>query len=262
MDARSAATANRSAPRGAAVAPPGVLTLLRHGESEWNHQGRFSGWADVGLSENGRAQAERAGRLLARNGLPIDLCLTSMLGRATATSQIVLQVLGRDNVSVEESWRLNERHYGALQGLRTWTAVRRYGPLAVLRCRRQFRRRPPLLAAGDPRCPGRDPRYACIAPAALPRGESLADTLDRVLPYWEKRIVPELACGRHVLVVSHKNTLRALLVLLRRMAPLQVPGFRITNGVPFVMAFEDGDRWLFGRHLAADDGSFRDGTPA
>lgn len=228
------------------IAAVGTLTLLRHGQSEWNRDGRFTGWSDVGLSEAGVAEAGRAGRLLARGAPPVDCCFTSMLRRATSTSEIVLRECGRRHVPVEEHWRLNERHYGALQGMRVWPAVRRYGPVAVLRCRRGFHVRPPALRETDPRSAANDPRYASLAAADLPHGESVADTQARLLPYWRERIAPEVARGRHVLVVSHKNTLRALLKLLRRATSRDIPPFVIANGAPLVLTFEAHDLWMLG----------------
>lgn len=231
----------------AAAAGAGVLTLLRHGQSAWNREGRFSGWADVDLSPQGRAEAERAGRLLARSGRPVDCCFTSMLKRAQATAGIVLGEMGQHDLPLQQNWRLNERHYGALQGLGLWPAVQRFGPLKVIRCRRGFDVRPPALPPGDPRSAAHDPRYASVAAEGLPAAESVADTLVRLLPYWQERIVPELARGRHVLVVSHKHTLRALLRLMRQLAPGQLPHFRIATGMPMVMRFEPHDDWVLDR---------------
>jgi 2,3-bisphosphoglycerate-dependent phosphoglycerate mutase len=229
---------------------PATLTLLRHGQSESNRQGRFTGWADVELSDRGRTEAARAGRLLLRNLPPVDRCFTSMLKRATTTAEIVLEAMGRNDLAVEKSWRLNERHYGALQGLRAWTAVRRFGPVAVVRCRRSFRVRPPALDADDPRHPARDPLYAPLSHEALPDGESVADTFDRLLPYWQQRLLPELLAGHHVLVVSHKNTLRALLRLLHRQSPQGLPQIHIRTGTPMVMRFDAGDQWTRQPHTA------------
>lgn len=225
----------------------GVLTLLRHGESEWNRQGRFSGWADVDLSGRGRAEAERAGRLLARAGRPVDRCFTSMLRRAESTGSLVLRAMGQHDVPLERSWRLNERHYGDLQGLGVWSAVKRHGPFTVLRCRRGYRTRPPELHPDDPRSAERDPRYATEAGGDLPRAESVADALERLLPYWQGRILPELSLGHHVLVVSHKHTLRALMRLMRERAPGQLPHFRLHTARPMVLRLAEGDDWLLQR---------------
>ncbi len=246
MEKRAIAEAERRIDGPDRIAAVGTLTLLRHGQSEWNRDGRFTGWADVGLSEAGVAEAERAGRLLARDAPPVDSCFSSMLRRATATSEIVLRECDRRHVPVEEHWRLNERHYGALQGMRVWPAVRRYGPVAVLRCRREFHVRPPVLRETDPRSAANDPRYASLEAGDLPHGESVADTLARVLPYWRERIAPEIARGRHVLVVSHKNTLRALLRMLRSATSRDIPSFTLANATPVVLTFEARDLWILG----------------
>lgn len=214
-----------------------TLTLLRHGQSEWNRDRRFAGWADIDLSEAGRAEAETAGRLLRSGGYTFDCCFTSVLRRATHTSQLVLHAMGLEGIRVQRTWRLNERHYGALQGLGLWPAVRRYGLLPVLRCR-GFRGRPPLLDIDDPRFPGRDPLYASLDSRELPRGESLADAQARVMPYWNEYIVPELERGHRVLVVSHKNTLRVLVKLLERRGDERMPRTRVLTGVPIVLSLD------------------------
>ena len=187
-----------------------TLTLLRHGQSEWNRVGRFQGWTDVGLSPAGEVEAARVGRLLRERGYRFDSCFTSVLRRSTDTTRIVLEVLSQERVPIQESWRLNERHYGALQGLGPVSSVCRYG-LQVFRCQRSFDARPPALGLDDPRFPGNDPRYSELSREELPRSESLHDTVRRMLPFWERSILPELERGAKVLVVSHKNTLRGLL---------------------------------------------------
>jgi 2,3-bisphosphoglycerate-dependent phosphoglycerate mutase len=223
----------------------GVLVLLRHGESEWNRDKRFTGWTDVDLSPAGEAEAARAGERLLQQGLTFDRCFTSVLRRATRTAEIVLRVLGLEHIPVEQSWRLNERHYGALQGLGTWPAMRRYGVRAVLGVRNRFAARPPALDPGDPRFPGCDPRYAGLSPEDLPRGESHADTLARLTPYWNERIAPEVARGHRVLIVSHKNTLRALAMLLEQRGAAGVRKLRVRTGEPLVFVLDPGadGRW-------------------
>jgi 2,3-bisphosphoglycerate-dependent phosphoglycerate mutase len=214
----------------------GVLVLLRHGESEWNRDRRFTGWTDIGLSTAGAAEASRAGERLRGAGYVFDRCFTSVLQRAVQTSRIVLQTMGLAHVPIVQSWRLNERHYGALQGLDLWRAVRHHGLLPVLRCQYQFRSRPPRLEPDDARYPGHDPRYDTLAADELPRGESHADTLARVLPYWREHIAPDVARGQRILVVSHKNTLRALVKMLEQRADTAVRRLRIPTGVPIVFA--------------------------
>ena len=216
----------------------GVLVLLRHGESEWNREKRFTGWTDVDLSPAGEAEAARAGTRLLRGGFTFDRCFTSVLCRATRTAEIVLHVLGLDQIPVERSWRLNERHYGALQGLATWPAMRRHGVRTVLGVRYRFAARPPVLAPGDP-------RYADVPPDELPRGESHADTLARLTPYWHERIAPEIARGGRILIVSHKNTLRALAMMLERRGVQEMRKIRVPTGVPLVFVLGPGvdGRW-------------------
>jgi 2,3-bisphosphoglycerate-dependent phosphoglycerate mutase len=229
-----------------------VLVLLRHGQSEFNRRGRFTGWSDVDLTPAGAREAERAGRLLQHAGYRFDRCCTSLLRRATRTAAIVLRTMGLDHLPVEHSWRLNERNYGALEGMSPVSAVLRFGLLPVLRCRRQFAARPPALAPDDPRCPARDPRYAELRPGELPLGESLADTLARLRPYWEQRIAPELRCGRSVLVVSHKNTLRLLTTVVDGRAATDRRGLRVRTGVPIV--FELDATLAVCRRRVLDDG--------
>lgn len=223
----------------------GRLVLLRHGESEWNRDHRFTGWADVGLSAAGVGEAARAGEHLRREGLVFDGCFTSILRRATHTAEIVLRTMQLEHIPVEQTWRLNERHYGALQGLGQWRAIFRYGPLSILRCQYQFTARPPALALSDPRFPGRDSRYAAVHADELPRAESHADTLARLRPYWVERIAPDLARGRRILVVSHKNTLRALATLIEGRADADVRSIRVPTGVPLVFVPDQvkPERW-------------------
>jgi 2,3-bisphosphoglycerate-dependent phosphoglycerate mutase len=216
--------------------PP--LVLLRHGQSEWNRDKRFTGWTDICLSPGGAAEAQRAGESLQRAGYAFDLCFTSVLQRATQTSEILLAAMGLSHVPIERSWRLNERHYGALQGLDLWRAVRRHGLLPVLRCQYQFASRPPVLAPADARFPGHDPRYQSLRADEIPCGESHADTLARLAPYWHDRIAPEIARGRRVLIVSHKNTLRALVKMIEQHSDAEMRRLRIPTGVPIVLTHD------------------------
>lgn len=222
--------------------PMAVLTLLRHGQSRANRALRFTGWEDAALSARGRLEAAQAGRRLHAAGRPVDVCFTSMLGRAIHTAEIALAERGQGGLPIRPCWRLNERHYGSLQGLTPWKAAYRHGPLRVLRCRYRARARPPLLPESDPRSPLRDPRYASIDPQRLPRAESLVDVAARLRPCWRERIAPELARGRHVLVVSHRHLLGVLLEYLGEHAPRR--GFAFAE--PRIVRFAPGDARLSG----------------
>jgi len=251
----NSASASAGLPGGA------TLTLLRHGQSEWNRDRRFAGWSDIDLSDVGVVEAERAGARLRRAACRFDCCFTSVLRRATRTSQIVLHTMGLESIPVERSWRLNERHYGALQGMGLWTAMRRHGPVRVLRCR-QFDRRPPQVDTDDPRFPGNDPHYAALSADQLPRGESLADVQARLLPYWEDRIAGQLRAGRHVLVVSHNNTLRLLIWHLENRGRRRdesggawMTRRSVPTGVPVVYSFDAALEVRECRVLHDDDAS-------
>jgi 2,3-bisphosphoglycerate-dependent phosphoglycerate mutase len=217
-----------------------TLVLLRHGQSVWNRDKRFAGWSDVELSARGVEQARKAGELLRAKGYEPDVCFTSFLRRAAETLRIVLKVMRLEHVPVHRSWRLNERHYGALQGLAHREAHRRFGTRSVLAWQRQFGARPPLVEVGDERFPGNDPAYAAIDPGALPRGESLEDTTARLLPCWKEEIAPEIRRGRRVFIVAHGNSLRALIAHLEQIAPARVPVLHVPTGQPLVYEM-DGD---------------------
>ena len=215
------------------------LILLRHGESTWNREKRFTGWTDVPLTPRGREQAAAAGRCLAAEGFCFDVCFTSLLGRAIDTLRIALDTMGVTDVPLHRSWYLNERHYGALQGLGRWEAVRRYGPRRMLILQRDYAAVPPALPADDVRSPACDPRYAGLTAEDLPRAESLKDTLERMLPYWNETIVPELRQGRCVLIVAHRNSLRTLVKHLEDVPEADVLRIRMPKGRPLV--YELGD---------------------
>jgi 2,3-bisphosphoglycerate-dependent phosphoglycerate mutase len=218
------------------------LILLRHGQSEWNREKRFTGWRDVDLNPRGVEQARRAGLRLARDGFRPDVCFTSLLRRATETLRVVLEAMGAADVPVHRSWRLNERHYGALEGLGHVEAHLKFGPKQVLAWQRHYTVRPPAVEATDPRFPANDPLYADVDPAALPRGESLEDTKERLLPYWEESIVPMLRAGRNALVVAHGNTLRALIMHLDGMSATAVTTLHVPTCEPLVYELDAGAR--------------------
>lgn len=208
------------------------LVLLRHGESLWNRENRFTGWTDVGLTELGVEQAREAGREIRRREIAIDAAFTSVLKRAIATLWLALEEMDRMWVPVVRSWRLNERHYGALQGLYKHEAATEFGEEQVKRWRRGYRDRPPELDPGDPREAVHEPAYAGLAPDLIPRAESLFDTEQRALPFWHDAVVPALRAGRRVLVAAHGNSLRALVRYLDRLSDDEVTRLEIPVGVP------------------------------
>jgi len=212
----------------------GRLVLLRHGQSIWNLENLFTGWIDVDLSEQGRREAEEAGRLLRDEGIAFDIAFTSVLKRAIRTLWITLDGMDLMWLPVERSWRLNERHYGALQGLDKAQTVEKHGAEQVKVWRRSYDIPPPPLPRDDPRHPRFDRRYAGVPAAEIPSTESLKDTLARVMPFWNTRIAPELAAGRNVLVAAHGNSLRALVKMLDRMSDEAIVELNIPTGVPLL----------------------------
>ena len=213
---------------------PGKLILVRHGESIWNVENLFTGWTDVDLSAHGRSEAARAGRELMKEQLAVDLAFTSVLKRAIRTLWLMLDEMDRMWMPVERSWRLNERHYGALQGLNKAQTVAQHGEAQVKVWRRSYDIAPPALSGEDPRHPRFDPRYTGVASDELPAAESLKDTLARVLPFWHARIAPELRGGRNVLVVAHGNSLRAMVKMLDRIPENEIVELNIPTGVPLL----------------------------
>jgi 2,3-bisphosphoglycerate-dependent phosphoglycerate mutase len=218
---------------------PGKLILVRHGQSLWNVENLFTGWQDVDLSDLGREEALQAGRELQREGLAPRLAFTSVLKRAIRTLWLMLDTTDRMWIPVERSWRLNERHYGALQGLDKTRMVAQHGEAQVKIWRRSYDIPPPPLGIDDPRHPRFDLRYADVDPARLPAAESLKDTLARVLPFWESRIAVELLAGKDVLVVAHGNSLRALVKMLDGMSEADIVEFNIPTGVPILYDLDD-----------------------
>ena len=209
------------------------LVLLRHGQSIWNRDKKFTGWSDIPLSAKGEQEAEQAAYLLKQAGLTFDLCFTSSLQRAKTTARIVLSAMQLD-LPVHESWRLNERHYGALEGMERWPAIKKFGIWPILGCQIKFDATPPYLDAHDPRFPGNLPGYAGIDKNELPLGESMQNTQARVKPYWEETIQPEIQHGKRVLIVSHRNTLRVVTMLLEHLTAAQVMKTRLATGRPLV----------------------------
>jgi 2,3-bisphosphoglycerate-dependent phosphoglycerate mutase len=218
---------------------PGKLVLVRHGQSIWNLENLFTGWTDVDLTELGRAEAADAGRMLKREGFTFDVAYTSVLKRAIRTLWIVLDEMDLMWIPVVRSWRLNERHYGALQGLNKAETVEEYGEEQVKVWRRSYDVPPPPLAGDDPRHPGFDPRYASLGREELPSTESLKDTLARVKPYWDSTLAPALRAGQNVLVVAHGNSLRAMVKMLDGMSDEDIVGFNIPTGVPILYELDE-----------------------
>jgi len=215
------------------------LVLLRHGESVWNKENRFTGWTDVDLTEQGRAEAAEAGRTLKAEGYTFDVAHTSVLKRAIRTLWIVLDEMDLMWIPELRSWRLNERHYGALQGLDKAETAERHGMEQVNLWRRSYDVPPPPLAADDERHPSRDPRYRNVPASELPLTESLKDTVARFLPYWNESIAPDVDSGQQVLVTAHGNSLRALVKYLDHLSDAEVLDLNIPTGIPLVYELED-----------------------
>ena len=214
--------------------PPYTLVLLRHGQSTWNASNQFTGWVDVDLSAQGEAEAVRGGQLLAETGVLPDVVHTSVLRRAIRTTNIALDRCERSWIPVVRSWRLNERHYGALQGKNKKETLEEYGPDQVMLWRRSYDTPPPPIDPDDEYAQTGDPRYAVLPPEVLPRTECLADVVRRLLPYWQDVIVPDLRAGRTVLVAAHGNSLRALVKHLDAISDADIAGLNIPTGIPLV----------------------------
>jgi 2,3-bisphosphoglycerate-dependent phosphoglycerate mutase len=215
------------------------MVLLRHGESQWNLENRFTGWTDVDLSEKGMDEARGAGRLLKDAGFTFDVAFTSVLKRAIRTLWIVLEETDRMWIPTRKSWRLNERHYGALQGLNKAETADTYGKEQVMLWRRSFDVPPPPLERTDKRFSGNDPRYDALNPDELPLTESLKDTGVRVLPYWENTILPVLARGAKIIVAAHGNSLRSLVKHLDNIPDEDIPAVEIPTGKPLIYEFSN-----------------------
>jgi 2,3-bisphosphoglycerate-dependent phosphoglycerate mutase len=227
------------------------IVFIRHGESLWNVENRFTGWTDVDLSEKGVAEAKAAGALLRREGFTFDLAFVSVLKRALKTAWIILDELDELWIPIKGSWRLNERHYGALQGLNKAETAQQYGDAQVLIWRRSYDVAPLPLEAGDQRSPLDDPRYAMLSKKELPLTESLKNTVDRVVPYWEEAIVPALREDKKIIVVAHGNTIRALIKHLDHLSAEEIIPINIPTAVPLVYELDSALRPL--RHYYLGD---------
>jgi 2,3-bisphosphoglycerate-dependent phosphoglycerate mutase len=210
------------------------VVLLRHGESTWNKENRFTGWTDVDLSDQGREEAVAAGRLLRETGFVFDIAYTSVLKRAIRTCWLALDELDLLWIPMERSWRLNERHYGALQGLNKAEIAAKHGEAQTKIWRRSYDIPPPPLAPDDPRHPSHDPRYAALTPAELPSTEALKQTVERFVPYWIGTIAPAIASGRRVLITAHGNSMRALVKYLDHVSDQDIVELNIPTGIPLV----------------------------
>ncbi len=215
------------------------IVFVRHGESQWNKENRFTGWTDVDLSEQGIAEAHFAAKLLKESGFTFDIAFTSLLKRSVRTLWIILDDLDLMWIPVYKSWRLNERHYGALQGLNKVEMTKKFGEELVLKWRRSYDVPPPPLERNDPRNPVFDPRYKDVPPEELPLCESLKDTVRRAVPLWENMIVPKIKAGRQILVSAHGNSLRAIVKYLDKITDDEIPALNIPTGIPFVYELDD-----------------------
>ena len=213
------------------------LVLIRHGQSIWNLENRFTGWVDVDLSDRGLREARDAGKTMLSKGYRFDVAMTSLLKRSIRTLWLILDEMDQMHLPVKTDWRLNERHYGALQGLDKKETTLRHGTDQVLKWRRGYAIRPPALEADDPQHPSKDPKYSGIA--RLPDTESLADTLERVTEWWEERLAPELKADRRVLVVAHGNSLRAMVKFLQGLSEDEIMQYNIPTGIPLVFRLND-----------------------
>ncbi|MBW6514948.1 MAG: 2,3-diphosphoglycerate-dependent phosphoglycerate mutase [Candidatus Syntrophosphaera sp.] len=227
------------------------IVLVRHGESLWNKENLFTGWTDVDLSEKGTEEAHTAGRRLREEGWVFDEAWTSVLKRAIRTLWIALDEMDLMYLPIHHDWRLNERHYGALQGLNKAETAARYGEEQVKIWRRSYDIPPPALDLDDPRYPGKDPRYANLSPDQVPLCESLKDTCKRAMPFWEEVIIPRLVAGRRMIVSAHGNSLRAIVKNLDQISDVDIPSLNIPTGIPLIYEF-NSDLSVNKRYYLAD----------
>ena len=229
------------------------LVLLRHGESKWNLENKFTGWTDVGLTEKGEAEAKNAGQLINNENLNIDLVFTSVLKRAINTMNICLSNMGHNNPEIIQDWRINERHYGSLQGLNKSETAEKYGDDQVLIWRRSYDIKPPELDQDDDRHPRFDKKYENLDSKSLPSSECLKDTVERFLPYWEETISPNVKNGKKVMIVAHGNSLRALVKHLDKISDDKILGLNIPTGIPLVYELDEDLNPLKNYYLGNQD---------
>jgi 2,3-bisphosphoglycerate-dependent phosphoglycerate mutase len=227
------------------------LVLLRHGQSVWNRDKRFTGWSDVALSPKGEKEAAQAAYLLKQAEFTFDQCFCSTLQRAKTTAQIVLSAMQLNKIQIRENWRLNERHYGALEGMERWQALKKFGVWPILGCQIKFDAAPPYLSFQDSRFPGNQAAYSAVDKGILPLGESLLHTYTRFKPFWQQTILPNIRQHKRILIVSHKNTLRTLMMMLDDLTPRQVMKLTLATGRPLVYELDHHLRPI--RHYYIDD---------
>lgn len=237
------------------------LVLLRHGESQWNKENRFTGWKDVELSEKGIEEAIEAGRVMRQEGFKFDVAYTSVLKRAIKTLWLAMEAMDLMWIPVHRSWRLNERHYGALQGLNKQETVEKHGPEQVQIWRRSYDTPPPALSSDDERSPVSDPRYEDLEPSQVPLTECLKDTVERFLPYWHETIVPVVKSGKQVLIAAHGNSLRALVKYLDNISDEEITQLNIPTGIPLVYELND-DLTPIRHYYLGDEEKVRQATQA
>jgi 2,3-bisphosphoglycerate-dependent phosphoglycerate mutase len=237
------------------------MVLLRHGQSTWNLENRFTGWTDVGLTELGRQEARTAGKLLKESGFTFDMAYTSVLKRAIHTLWVTMEEMELEWLPVVRGWQLNERHYGALQGLNKSEMAAQYGEAQVKLWRRSYDVPPPALELDDPRYPGFDRRYASLTPEQLPRCESLKDTVARMLPYWHNTIAPTIKSGQRVLISAHGNSLRALVKYLDNISDEAIPELNIPTGIPLIYEL-DADLKRVNSYYLGDEETVRKAAEA
>jgi 2,3-bisphosphoglycerate-dependent phosphoglycerate mutase len=229
------------------------IVLIRHGESVWNLENRFTGWTDVGLTERGNREAHTGGKALKAAGFTFDLAYTSVLKRAIHTLWIVMEEMELEWIPVVRAWQLNERHYGALQGLNKAEMAVKFGEEQVKIWRRSYDIRPPALELDDPRHPRFDPRYAGLTPEELPASECLKDTVNRMLPFWHNTIAPSVKAGKKVVIAAHGNSLRALVKYLDNISDADIVGLNIPTGIPLVYDLDDSLRPIKSEYLADEE---------
>lgn len=229
------------------------LVLVRHGESTWNKENRFTGWTDVDLSDKGREEAQKAGKILKEQGYVFDVAYTSVLKRAIRTLWIVMDEMDLMWIPVYRSWRLNERHYGALQGLNKAEMAAKYGEQQVFIWRRSYDVQPPALTRDDPRYPGHDPRYNDLDPKDVPLTESLKNTVARFMPYWHETLAPALKSGKRLIIAAHGNSLRALVKYLDNIPDDEIVGLNIPTGIPLVYELDENLKPIRHYYLGSEE---------